>query len=163
VKRILLSFSILSSVLISNAQSFTPDVIGSAGTFATSVSGSMSWTICEVMTETYSSTNIFTQGFHQPDTAAVVAVANISVDENISIYPNPVFDNLYIDFSKTTGNFGIEVFDALGNKIIEEKNISSNSTLHRISLASLAEGIYILNLINTESHSRQSYKINKLK
>jgi len=146
-----------------NAQSFTPDVIGSAGTFATSASGSMSWTIGEVMTETYSSANnFFTQGFHQPDTSAVVAVTNLSM-ENISIFPNPVFDNLTIDFSKASGNFAIELFDALGNRIIGEKNIPANTTLHKLSIAPLAEGIYFLNIINTDSNNRQSYKINKLK
>lgn len=108
MKRILLSFSICllpSYFLLVRAQSFTPDVIGSAGTFATSASGSMSWTIGEVMTETYSSAgNFFTQGFHQPDTSFVISVIENS-QPNISVYPNPIIDNVVIDFSASSGNY----------------------------------------------------------
>ena len=142
------------------AQSFAPEIIGSAGTFATSASGSMSWTIGEVMTETYSSTgNFFTQGFHQPDSLVIISVANPIV-QNFSIYPNPVTDNLYLDFSGTSGSFTIEIFDMQG-KILNSEIISSNEKKVKVSFSEFANGIYLLNIVNSESNTRNSYKINK--
>src|ERR1035437_8766728 len=74
------------------AQSFATDVIGSAGTFATSTGGSMAWTIGEVMIETYSSSNkFFTQGFHQPSMVPNVGVREFFIPEGFS--PNGDFIN----------------------------------------------------------------------
>src|SRR3990172_6549936 len=116
MKRILLfvfSICLLPSYFL-QAQSFSPNVIGSAGTFAISASGSMSWTIGEVMTETYASAgNFFTQGFHQPDTSFVISVSN-HVSQNISIYPNPFIDNVTLDFSAATGSYSVEILDMQG-------------------------------------------------
>src|ERR1035437_11096031 len=67
------------------AQSFATDVIGSAGTFATSTGGSMAWTIGEVMIETYSSSNkFFTQGFHQPDIKTIESPLDFFIPEGLS-------------------------------------------------------------------------------
>jgi hypothetical protein len=56
-----------------NAQSFERKVIGSARAYATSTSGSMEWTIGEVVTETYLHSGIsLTQGFHQPQLLKVL-------------------------------------------------------------------------------------------
>lgn len=74
------------------AQSFATDVIGSAGTFATSTGGSMAWTIGEVTIETYSSSvNFFTQGFHQPDKIIIVNGSDFFIPEGFS--PNEDFIN----------------------------------------------------------------------
>ncbi|MFU8844174.1 MAG: hypothetical protein ACNA7V_10250 [Bacteroidales bacterium] len=50
-----------------SAQSVSPEVIATAGDYFENSSGSLSWTLGEVMTETFSSGgNILTQGFQQP-------------------------------------------------------------------------------------------------
>ena len=153
------AFCPLTSYMVS-AQSFAPDVIGSAGTYATSASGSMSWTIGEVMTATYSSAgNFFTQGFHQPDTSFVISVIENS-QQNISVYPNPVVTNLIIDFSGTSGNYSLYIYDMLGNALRKE-NVSANQKQVNISFGEYANGVYMLNLINNETNIRSSYKINK--
>ena len=144
-----------------SAQSFQPTVVGSAGTFATSASGSMSWTIGEVMTETYSPAgNFFTQGFHQPpDNFIVIAVSDPSV-ETISIYPNPVASNLIIDFSSAIGNYSICIYDMLGN-VLRKENVSANQKQLNIPFLQFADGVYLLDIVNSASNSRSSYKINK--
>lgn len=141
-------------------QSFQPTVIGSAGTFATSASGSMSWTIGEVSTETYSSaSNFFTQGFHQPESIPI-SVNEISSSQNISIYPNPVASNLNIDFSGVSGSYSLYIYDMLG-QLLRKENISASQRQLTIPFSNYADGIYLLNIINTESNTRNSYKINK--
>ncbi|MBN2174518.1 MAG: hypothetical protein JW731_10310, partial [Bacteroidales bacterium] len=49
------------------AQSVSPEVIASAGDYFENSTGSLSWTLGEVMNETFSNgSNILTQGFQQP-------------------------------------------------------------------------------------------------
>ena len=113
---------------IGNAQSFDPYVIGSSGTFASSATASMEWTVGEVMTKTYSSVgHFFTQGFHQPDDTAYVTVVANPVLQNISVYPNPVIGNLVIDFYFSSGNYSVEIFDMQG-QLIRREDIAANES-----------------------------------
>lgn len=120
----------------------------------------MSWTIGEVMTETYSSANnFFTQGFHQPDTSLVIAVVE-TPQQNISVFPNPIIDNVIIDFSGASGSYSVEIFDMQGQSLRKEL-ISLNQKQVNIAFREFANGVYILNLINKETNTRISYIINK--
>ena len=143
-----------------NAQSSPQWVIGSAGAFSTFASGSMTWTIGEVMTETYSPAgNFFTQGFNQPDTMYLTVIAD-PVSQSIYVYPNPVVDNLVIDFSLTSGSFVVEIFDMQGQSLRKEL-IPVNQNRLGMSFHEFANGVYLLNITNTQTGSRSSYKINK--
>ena len=164
MRKIVLSVSVLfSSLSCINAQSFMMDVIGSSGTFASSGSGSMSWTIGEVMTETYSSSgNFFTQGFHQSDTAFIITLVPNFVSHTLSIYPNPVIDNLVIDFSTASENYNhtIEILDMKG-QLLRKEYVSANQQQLNVSFHEFANGIYLLNIVNAGSNTRNSYKIIK--
>ena len=161
MKRITVLILFSASFFIGKSQSFDPYVIGFAGTDASSGNAYMEWTIGEVMTKTYSSIgHFFTQGFHQPDDTAYVTVVSNPVSQNISIYPNPVADNLVIDFSYSAGNYSLEIIDMKGQPLRNEK-ISASETRLGISFHDFANGIYVLNIINTETQTRNSYKINK--
>jgi hypothetical protein len=145
----------------SSAQSFTPSVIGSAGTYATSSGGSMAWTIGEIMVETYSGTNnFFTQGFHQPDTATITLVQNYSFS-TFAVYPNPTSGVFFIDLPASLGNYMIEVFDAQGKLIKRESISTSIQTRHEVSIGEFANGIYLLNISNQEANIFNFFKINK--
>ncbi|MBI3502077.1 MAG: T9SS type A sorting domain-containing protein [Bacteroidetes bacterium] len=155
-------FSFLFSLfsLLAAAQSLTPNVVASQGDYVTSAGGSLSWTLGEISGETYSSaTNFLTQGFQQPDTVYVTAVSN-PVEQTISVYPNPVIDNLMINFSVSGENYFAEVFDMTG-RMLTRKYISSAQT--KISFSPFSEGIYLLTISNAETHITYSFKIHKLK
>lgn len=146
-----------------SAQSFSSEVIGTAGTFAQSSSGSMSWIIGEVITDSYfSADNFFTQGFHQPDNPFAIPVINNS-DWNISIYPNPTIDNAVIDFSASSGDCLLEIFDMQG-QLLRKELISESFSGHKkvaISFFEFANGIYLLNITDKKSNTKNSYKISK--
>ena len=162
MKRIFLTTVICNISFYIFSQSFSPAVIGSSGTFATSASGSMTWTIGEVMTETYSSAgNFFTQGFHQPDTTTLTIVNDFN-SSSLSIFPNPVLNNLYIDFSNTSENYFIELFDMQG-KLLHRENVSDNANPLMLSFCDFSEGVYLLNIVNQESYQKKFYKIIKSK
>ena len=159
-KKLSLAVSSLACIFQSaNAQS-PQTVIGSAGAFTVFSGGSMAWTVGEVITDTYSSTgNFFTQGFHQPDTPSVLKVPDLP-SQNISIHPNPVVNSLVIDLSLTNSNYSIELFDMQGQLIRKEPALANQKQLV-IPFHELANGIYLLNIINAETNTRNSYKINK--
>jgi len=144
-----------SAFLLVKAQSFSPDVIGSAGAYAASASGSMSWTIGEVMTETYSSAgNFFTQGFHQPESIPI-SVNEISSSQNISIYPNPTSGEFTV--YGLLSSVQLQIFNSIGEMVFKT---TVNGKQETINLTG-ANGIYLLNIINKETNTRSSYKINK--
>ncbi len=148
-------------VHLADAQSFQPTVIGSAGADAVFANGSMAWTIGEVMTETYSSANnYFTQGFQQPDTMATPTDVNNPMLGSVLVYPNPVVDHIVVDLLQSTGNFFVELFDSQG-KLITKQAISPGVSLARISFKDLANGIYVIHVINTDLNQRVSYKLIK--
>ena len=68
MKKLLLVLTAIFACKYSNAQSLAPTVVSSQGNYFLSSTVSVAWTLGEVMSETYSSTNHFlTQGFHQPN------------------------------------------------------------------------------------------------
>ena len=159
----LLSFAasaFLFSSQTSFAQSSPQTVIASAGEFTTFAGGSMTWTLGEVMTETYSASGyFFTQGFNQPDTMYLTVISE-PVSQNISVFPNPVVENLVIDFSQAAGNYLVEIVDMQGN-LLRKEAVPLNQAQLGISFREFANGIYALNIVNIGSNVRTSYKINK--
>src|SRR6478736_1254128 len=91
-------FIILSAIWLCTgtttlAQSISPDVVASAGDYFLSASGSVSWTIGEPVTDTYTaSSNILTKGFQQPVTIDLASVEENSGAGLFAAYPNPVED-----------------------------------------------------------------------
>jgi hypothetical protein len=149
-------------VIITNSQSLTPSVIGASGAYITSTSCSMTWTVGEVMTDTYSSaSNFFTQGFNQPDSDFVTAIVSLSPEENILIYPNPVIDYFIIDLKHAPGNHTICLYNIWGQMLLQE-NIPKGYLQIKIPIQEFANGLYLLNIINSESNLSSSFKINKV-
>ena len=74
MKKLLLLLTAIIAFEYSNAQSLTPTVVASQGNYFSSPAISVAWTLGEVMSETYSSSNYFlTQGFHQPNPRSEVS------------------------------------------------------------------------------------------
>lgn len=67
MKKVLTIVSLLGFVSFLNAQSLSPDVITASGDYYENANVSISWTLGETVTETFTGTNvILTQGFQQP-------------------------------------------------------------------------------------------------
>lgn len=78
MKKVCLFSVALLIPFIITAQSVSPEVISSSGDYFEGVNASLSWTLGEIATETYSAGNIIlTQGFQQPIT---VSIAGIDLD-----------------------------------------------------------------------------------
>ncbi|MEC9159086.1 MAG: choice-of-anchor V domain-containing protein [Bacteroidota bacterium] len=79
------------------------------------------------------------------DTTSCIAVSNVALcqdcEEEISYYPNPVIDFLYIKNIQKQNDFNIQILD-LSSKIL----VTSKDS--RLDLTSLASGVYIVKIYN---------------
>ena len=161
-----------ASIII--AQSITPFVIASTGSFYTSANFTLSSTLGEVMVTTATGpNNILTQGFHQPGSMGTYVQQIDEGGTSITVYPNPATDHLTVEISSDKyDRFDIEIFDLLGQKIFVryEEDQYSNTNIYTINTSALAEGIYLLRITSSNLSTRQAgnefqkvIKINKLK
>jgi gliding motility-associated-like protein len=153
-----------------HAQSFSQNVVGSSGTFATSANGSMAWTIGEVMIETYSGTgNFFTQGFHQPNSVPIPGeVIDFFIPQGFSPNGDGINDLVVITGIFNYPNNSIEIFNRWGDKVFDAspyKNTWDGRSAYglRIGGNELPVGtyFYILNLGNGHSIYKGTFYLNR--
>ena len=145
------------------AQTALPDVIAMSGGYFSNANYSVAWTLGEVMGETYSSANNFlTQGFLQPDYGMLTFVESPVSGANVIAFPNPVINNLNISFGESKGVYLVKVFDAIGNLISAESVSANGNSTHTMPFSVYPSGIYLLQIINSQSFSKTSYTIIKV-
>jgi hypothetical protein len=161
MKKALLTFFIIAIVKFCFAQTISPEVIASDGEHFVGTNAQLSWTIGEVMTETYSSgSNQLTQGFHQTNLTSTL-IKNIDQGFELSVFPNPVSEQLIIKSGETSKAYFFNIFDNKGKLILTKPSQSNNSQI--IDVSHFSTGIYFLNVIDSESKTIKCFKINKIK
>lgn len=79
------------------------------------------------------------------DAAAVLSTQN-NLIENFSFYPNPAKN--IINFASTKNNISkVQIFNVIGKKVLETKNIKNNS----LNISTLNKGIYFLRVYDIEN------------
>ena len=66
-------------------------------------------------------------------------------NKNVSIYPNPVKDNLNINIKDFSGEVSIKIIDINGREVFN-KNINDFNTSNVLDLSAFSSGIYVLKL-----------------
>lgn len=145
------------------AQNSAQKVIAPAGDTFHNNSMELEWTVGEVaVTDIQNSSNIVTQGFHQP----VFIISNVSNLPNqigqINIFPNPTTNwiELKHDFKQDT-KLTIQMFNQKG-VLVWENNFQGASLFEKIEMSDLPAGNYFLTLKKVNTNLMQSYKIQKL-
>ena len=120
-------------------------VVGS--TFNPAVSGAGTFTV------TYNYTN--TNGCSNSASRVITINLCSGIDElensELSIYPNPANDLIYVSLSdKLTNNATIELYDAIGKLVISEKVTAKTTALY---INNLAKGIYTIRITSNQSQS----------
>ncbi len=75
---------------------------------------------------------------------------------NFAVYPNPVQDILHISFPEDISEAKVQVFNVLGEKVLET---AVNAQSARLNFSRLVSGIYIANVSN--GNTQNSFKIIK--
>jgi hypothetical protein len=155
---------VASMCYTARAQTVTPTVISSNGGSHTSLSGTVEWTIGEPVSGTnQTSSNITTVGFHQPLIYVVTMISeNKKNSEKVVVFPNPVKDELQLNFEgMKPGKYRINVTDAIGKLILfTDADISETTREVKLRMTGIAEGTYMLQVNNKEVNA--TVKLNKV-
>lgn len=165
IKILLTTLLIYLLVFNSRSQGICNDIITSAGNFENGASGSISWTLGEPVSETVTSANnSVTQGFHQTFCCPIITAIETSEINNLLVYPNPASQKVTINFGKSlTGQYKITLTDLQGRILIADKfYCDREASAYRLNLSQYTEGIYLLNIHNIETGTKNIYRINKI-
>jgi len=139
-------------------QTIQNSVISSTGGSASAGNVKMDYTLGETVIETFSAGgNTLTQGFHQTN-LTLVAVENVELFAEISIYPNPTSEFVNIDIPVNYKLMEISMFDVTGKLLKTKTNASGLVTF---DVNDLATGTYYLQVINPQTQQLKTFKLIK--
>jgi hypothetical protein len=162
MKKSILLFVGVIAICITHAQSIKPEVIAAAGDFYKNDNYSMSWTMGECVTETFSSAqNTLTQGFQQSSYTITAINRLTTADITVNAFPNPVIDYITIQVKAADGSqpcYSFELFDVEGKLLLNQK-LEENS--RQFDMSVYRNGTYLLRVYNPEKNMIQNFKILK--
>ena len=152
---------LLTGVTRVSAQELTPGVLSTSGGMGTADGTAISWTVGELMVQTFSAdTLMLTQGFEQGEITVTTSANELSETVmDVQVYPNPVRNILNVDFHNITAQrVRIELMSLNGQTILI-REVNNPFNLSRINLNGAAPGTYLLEVsINGKS---KTFKIVK--
>lgn len=156
-KILTLIYTVIFPAIIHAQVLLSHSVISAAGDYFESTKTSISWTLGELAVTTLQGDNmILTQGFQQPFDIGVGIKQN-EMNWTISVYPNPVTDELRILFDvPSPGDYLIEIQDVTGRVIRQEvhKQIQPGETII-LNTSRFLNGIYFLKVISPDKEQIQ--------
>jgi hypothetical protein len=129
------------------------------GTTATGATGSVSYSVGQIDYSAKGANNEITEGVQQPYEIISLAVSeNGNAEKNISLYPNPVKDVLFVDFNQEKfSNSTYQLYDAQG-KLIKNGNFSQKK--NELNFSMLPASVYIIRIFS-DNKMVKTFKIIK--
>jgi len=161
-KKILLLVYTLIITFYVRGQSISPMVIANSGTYVSTGTNSLEFTLGELAVSTLNNTgNIITQGFHQTYTGSSY-INEEEVGFTVNVYPNPTYHEVNVVLNSLLPmEFTAVVYDSYGRQIFNS-SVSSSSKL-TLDFTTLAAGTYFITLHNSINHlSIKTIQIQKL-
>jgi hypothetical protein len=156
MKNLIILLAMIASSFGLSAQTLERYVIASAGgSYYDGVNMQMDFTAGELVITTVSNvSNILTQGFQQPFTNAVVAIAENQDDPiHVAMFPNPFYDELNIEIGNAKeSNYHAQILDILGQLIMEETTSAGfdGKTIMHFDAKNLAPGTYFIRVMHDQ-------------
>ncbi len=133
------------------------EVITTAGDFQLAGTGSLSWTLGETITETYSNGfNFLTQGFNQSQLSATSIHEISGLSYKIEAFPNPTSDFLILQTDQLN-DIEYQVFGLRGELIYQDKLYSPET---KIDFRRLTPSTYFIKIYQNKGPVKQ-FKIVK--
>lgn len=123
------------------------EVVSSAGNVFHNENGSISWTLGELMIETFESSDlILTQGFQQPVLSVSTLIELPGIDFLITAFPNPTRAHIFVttDFDQAQ-NLDFRLYDMVG-RLVTTNRLEGTQT--RIDMEKLLPGNYFLQILH---------------
>lgn len=133
--------------------------ITAAGSDATGSGGSSSYSVGQIDYSAKGANNEITEGLQQPYEIVTLAVSESeNTEKNISLYPNPVKDVLFVDFNEEKfSNSTYQLYDAQGKLI---KNGNFNQKKNELNFSMLPVSVYIIRIFS-DNKMVKTFKIIK--
>lgn len=154
-KRLILIMFLVFGALSVRAQ----QVVTTSGGFYSNSTAQLSWTLGELMGETYTTASVhLTQGQQQTRYSADSTNSiQIVSDVELELYPNPTQDHITLISSEPTVN--VSFVDSRGALV---KTVELNQSHPQIDLYGLERGVYYLNVYSTNQQLLKIFKVVKL-
>ena len=81
--------------------------------------------------------------------STTTGINTVVINNKFVIYPNPVSDNITVDYKPESKNVSIQIYDATGQLVKQEK--TNFQSIQTISVNDLSNGLYLLNLQDGEN------------
>ena len=160
----IVSMFFLAVATLSAQVILAPSVISSGGGHFDGDNFSISWTLGELAVTTLTGGDlILTQGFQQPFITGV-GIAEKEMDWQISVYPNPVSDELRIRFDiPDPGDYFIEVQDVMGRLMSQEqhKQVTTGDVI-LLKTSHYTYGVYFLRVFTGDRQQVQVTRFEKI-
>jgi hypothetical protein len=141
------------------AQTVSPEVVATSGDYFTGSAANLSWTLGEVVTDTYFGTsNQLTQGFQQPRTSFSL-IEDMAPEVVVSIYPNPTSDEVNIELKNNDQTLVVTIRNAAGQTVFNDTY--TPGTIKKIDFSNYADGMYYMQFDGAEKWPLKTYKIQK--
>ena len=86
-----------------------------------------------------------------------IVEVSIPLKKNLQIFPNPAQDILYVEASGDNENAAVQIFDASGRKVREEKIVLNGTVYFSLHIKNMPKGIYNLILKKQYTMERQKF------
>ena len=139
--------ALIFSIQVLSAQiTLAPSVVSSGGGYYEGGDMSISWTIGELAVTTLEGGDlILTQGFQQPNIAAVGISQVEDMNWGISVYPNPVANEVNVRFSiERSGEYLLEIQDVTGRLFMQQEHHINPGDELKLNMGAYISGIYFL-------------------
>jgi hypothetical protein len=139
------------------SQSISKQVIGAAGKTQSNGNSKLSWTVGEpVVGLMTAGGNQLGNGYYPALNLQALSVEDNVVDVQLSVYPNPTSQSLYISHPDVN-SFGISIVD-LNGKQLYQGTINKEEPL---DVSGYTQGMYMVKVENTITNKKNTYKIIK--
>jgi len=162
MKKLITLFVLISLFTVCKSQTISSFVIGSAGEEYDVNGTKMSFTVGEIMIESYTNGTKINQGFQSTVPIKIVDVVNEVENYQIKMYPNPSLEVVNIQIlnsSKNSKNLSFKMYDINGKLMFSNKLTSDN---YELNISSLAAGTYMLNIYDKKMKLVKSNQIIKM-
>ena len=111
---------------------------------------------------TFSSTGIASVGSHQTTNAGngdlflvkftdvITGISQLSLENGIKLYPNPVSKELIVTFKNNSAPSFAALYNVAGKLVLQQRITTAANTPFRINVAGLQSGTYLLKIWNTK-------------
>jgi len=80
-----------------------------------------------------------------------LGVKSVEIDGGLSVYPNPVKDDLYVKSAREVSEF--HIFNMAGQKVYSQKN---DSKTPQLTVSNLPKGVYVLQMIDKKGNVKST-------